>query len=281
MARGPPGGVPRRRKGRHQVAPGRAAVTGSLTVVGTGIQLAVHLTPIARAAIERADELLYLVRDPVTRWWITRLNANNRSLSELYVPGRARAEAYRAMVDEILTSVRAGRTVCAAFYGHPGIFVEPGHAAVRQAREEGFRASIQPGISAEDCLFADLGLDPADNGCQSFEATTFLIHEYRIERSATLILWQIGVIGQLAAGPASPDGMRALVERLADDYPLEHETIIYEASPYPFIEPLVRRVPLSDLAGAEVPTLATLVIPPNGKARLNLELLDRLGLPRS
>jgi hypothetical protein len=75
--------------------------------------------------------------------------------------------------------------------------------------------------------------------------------------------------------------MRALVERLADEYPLEHETIIYEASPYPFIEPLVRRVPLSDLAGAEVPTLATLVIPPNGKARLNLEMLDRLGLPRS
>lgn len=281
MARGSPGGVSRRRKGRHQVAPGRAAVTGSLTVVGTGIQLAVHLTPIARAAIERADELLYLVRDPVTRWWITRLNANNRSLSELYVPGRARAKAYRAMVDEILTSVRTGKTVCAAFYGHPGIFVEPGHAAVRQAREEGFRATIQPGISAEDCLFADLGLDPADNGCQSFEATAFLIHEHRVERTATLILWQIGVIGQLAAGPASPDGMRALVERLADEYPPEHETIIYEASPYPFIEPLVRRVPLSDLASVEVPTLATLVIPPHGKARLNLQMLDRLGWSRS
>jgi uncharacterized protein YabN with tetrapyrrole methylase and pyrophosphatase domain len=256
-------------------------VAGSLTVVGTGIQLAVHLTPIARAAIERADELLYLVRDPVTRSWITRLNANNRSLSELYMAGRPRAEAYQAMVDEILTSVRLGKAVCAAFYGHPGIFVEPGHAAVRQAREEGFRATMQPGISAEDCLFADLGLDPADNGCQSFEATTFLIHDYGIERSAILILWQIGVIGQLATGPVSSDGMIALVERLADDYPPEHETIIYEASPYPFIDPLVRRVPLSDLASVNVPTLATLVIPPAGKASLNLTTLDRLGLPRS
>ena len=75
--------------------------------------------------------------------------------------------------------------------------------------------------------------------------------------------------------------MRALVERLADEYPPKHETIIYEASPYPFIQPLVRRVCLSDLPSVEVPTLATLVIPPHGKARLNLEMSDRLGLPRS
>ena len=75
--------------------------------------------------------------------------------------------------------------------------------------------------------------------------------------------------------------MITLIERLADDYPPEHETIIYEASPYPFIDPLVRRVPLSDLASVKVPTLATLVIPPAGKASLNLTTLDRLGLPRS
>jgi hypothetical protein len=31
-----------------------------------------------------------------------------------------------------------------------------------------------PGISAEDCLFADLGIDPGIYGCQSYEATDFL-----------------------------------------------------------------------------------------------------------
>lgn len=250
-------------------------------MVGTGIQLAVHLTPFARGAIEKADELLYLVRDPVTRWWITRLNANARSLGDLYAPGRPRTATYRAMVEEILASVRSGKAVCAAFYGHPGIFVEPGHTAVRRAREEGFRASMQPGISAEDCLFADLGLDPADGGCQSYEATTFLIHGCSVERSATLILWQIGVIGQLAAGPASSEGMSALVERLQEEYPPGHEAIVYEASPYPFIDPMVQRIPLSDLASIEIPTLATLVVPPYEKARLDLEMLDRLGLPPS
>jgi hypothetical protein len=43
---------------------------------------------------------------------------------------------------------------------------------------DGFDAVMLPGISAEDCLFADLGIDPGMIGCQSFEATdsiTFLL----------------------------------------------------------------------------------------------------------
>ena len=221
------------------------------------------------------------MRDPVTRWWLEGLNANARSLADLYAPGRARAETYAAMTDEILVGVRSGKAVCAAFYGHPGVFVEPGHAAVRRARAEGFRATMLPAISAEDCLFAELGLDPADGGCQSYEATTFLIHDLHVEPSATLILWQVGVIGQLAAGPATPDGLPALVERLERDYPPDHETIVYEASSYAFVAPLVRRVRLSELARAQIPALATLVVPPRERARLDVRMLDRLGFPRS
>jgi len=33
-----------------------------------------------------------------------------------------------------------------------------------------------PGISAEECLFADRGIDPAQTGACSFEATDFLVH---------------------------------------------------------------------------------------------------------
>jgi len=34
-----------------------------------------------------------------------------------------------------------------------------------------------PGISAEDCLFADIGVDPGIYGCQSFEATDLFVNE--------------------------------------------------------------------------------------------------------
>ena len=48
-----------------QAPAGGDARRGSLTVVGTGIDVASHLTPAARGAIEGADEVLYLLADPV------------------------------------------------------------------------------------------------------------------------------------------------------------------------------------------------------------------------
>jgi uncharacterized protein YabN with tetrapyrrole methylase and pyrophosphatase domain len=254
---------------------------GSLTVVGTGIQLASQVTPQARAAIEHADEVLYLVADPLTAVWIERLNPDARSLDRHYEPGRDRGETYAAIVEETLAGVRAGRRVCVAFYGHPGVFVDPGHEAVRRARQEGFRARMLPAVSAEDCLVADLGLDPGELGCQSYEATAFLVYRFRVEPSALLVLWQVGFLGQLTttADPA-PLPLDVLVERLTEHYPAEHEVMVYEAAVYPILEPHVERLPLAALPAAEISPMATLVVPPATRAPADDAMIDRLGLPR-
>jgi len=254
---------------------------GSLTVVGTGIQLASQVTPHTRAVIERADEVLYLVADPLTATWIERLNANARSLDRHYEPGKDRAETYAAIVEETLGRVREGRRVCLAFYGHPGVFVDPGHEAVRRAREEGFQARMLPAVSAEDCLVADLGLDPGEMGCQSYEATGFLVYRYRVEPAALLILWQVGFLGQVTTptGPA-PLPLDVLVERLAELHPDDHEVVLYEAAVYPILEPHVERLPLAGLRGAEIPPMATLVVPPSVRPAADEAMIDRLGLPR-
>lgn len=216
---------------------------GSLTIVGTGIQLGVQVTPHARAVIRRADEVLYLVADPLAAQWIERLNPNARSLDGFYEPGKDRRETYAGIVEEILSSVRRGLDVCVAFYGHPGVFVEPGHEAIARARCEGFRARMLPGISAEDCLVADLGVDPGEAGCQSYEATAFVVYRYAVEPSAMLILWQIGFLGQVATPPdPAPLPLEVLVERLLEFYPDDHETIIYVAAAYPIWEPSVSRL---------------------------------------
>jgi hypothetical protein len=57
----------------------------------------------------------------------------------------------------------------------------------------GVSARMLPGVSAEDNLIADLGVDPA--GLQSYEATGFLVYKYRFDTSAGLVLWQVGVLG--------------------------------------------------------------------------------------
>jgi precorrin-3B methylase len=256
---------------------------GSLAVVGTGYLAAGHVTAESQTLIESAGKCLYMVADPVAEAWIQQLNPRAESLRDAYAPGKPRRESYLEMVERMLAPVRQGLDVCAAFYGHPGVFAFPSHEAIRQARAGGFQARMFPGVSAEDCLFADLGLDPAIHGCQSFEATDFLVRRRRFDPSSNLILWQAGGIGVATYERGdlwSREGLRVLVEVLLQHYPADHETVVYEAAVYPVCDPLILRVPLGKLAEARVSVISTLYVPPLRPAPLDLEMLDRLGIPR-
>jgi uncharacterized protein YabN with tetrapyrrole methylase and pyrophosphatase domain len=255
-------------------------VRGSLTVVGTGIQLAGQLTTEARAALVGADEVLYLMGDVVALRSLERLNPNSRSLQEQYVSGRPRAETYAAIVEEILAAVRSGGQVCVALYGHPGVFAQPAHEAIRQSRAEGFSARMLPAVSAEDCLFADLGVDPGANGCQSYEATDFLLRRRKVDTSAGLILWQISVVGNLTYAPEGDlSRLPVLVDCLCGLYPPSHEVVLYEASPFPGCGPAVERLPLAEVADAKVSLATTLYVPPKGPRKVDHDMVSRLGLP--
>jgi uncharacterized protein YabN with tetrapyrrole methylase and pyrophosphatase domain len=237
--------------------------SGSLTVVGTGIQFAGHLTVEARLALERADVVLSILADPAARRQLERLNPRARSLKGFYEIGRPRSEAYAAMTEEILRHVRQGLAVCVAVYGHPGLFVRPTHAALAQAREEGFRTRLLPGISAEDCLFADLGVDPAGSGWQSYEATVFLEAGRAPNPDAALVLWQLGTVGnELTTRGGAPVLLPELVAMLLDVYPASHEVVVYEASVEAGFDPRIVRVPLGELTAEDVSPLATLYVPP-------------------
>lgn len=238
------------------------------------------MTPEAEAAIRRADEVLYLVTDPLTARWLEERNPHSRSLHALYAPGKRRRETYAEIVNELLEPVRAGRDVCAAFYGHPGVFAQPGHEAIRRARAEGFRARMLPAVSALDCLVADLGIDPGSTGLQSYEATDFLVHRRRADTAATLVLWQIGVVGELGyATEPRRENLVLLAEYLQRSYPAEHEVIVYEASPYPAVaDAIVLRLRIEAIPEAEVPLLATLVVPPARKPRRDRATMAKLGL---
>ncbi|MBI1923678.1 hypothetical protein HYR99_05455 [Candidatus Poribacteria bacterium] len=253
--------------------------TGSLTIVGTGIQLVGHLTLAAKAWIEQADKVLFAVADPATAKWLQTLNPTAEPLPR-NTDHQRRREMHREMVDRILTEVRRGLRVCAAFYGHPGVFVHPAHEAIRQARRAGFSAQMLPGISAEDCMFADLGLDPGRNGCQSFEATDFLIRRRQFDSTSALILWQIALIGNLGFAKAgdSKRGLRVLTEVLETHYGPDHEVIVYEAAVYPVCKSLIQRISLAKLPDVQVTELSTLYVPPKAPAPVDNEMMARLGL---
>ena len=252
---------------------------GSLTVAGTGIELIVHMTPQALAAIRRADDVPFLVADPASGAWLSSLTPKARSLKHLYVRTEDRRDSYASIVDELVSGVRAGRRVCAVFYGHPGVFVQPSHEAIQRVRAEGFEASMLPAISAEDCLIADLGVDPGAAGCQSYEATDFIVSARRIDPTAALILWQIGGVGDRGYPPqATRACLEVLVDALLASYAPEHEVVLYEASPYPVCRPFIQRLQLEALPGAVIPTLATLYVPPAEERRRDAAAMRALGL---
>jgi precorrin-6B methylase 1 len=258
--------------------PSNGARRGSLACVGMGMTLGSHLGPLARSHIEQADVVFAALSDGIVELWLQRMHPDVRSLQPCYAEGKSRRVTYRQWVDLMMAEVRAGKNVCGVFYGHPGVFAWSPHKAIEVARAEGFKAHMEPGISAEDCLYADLGIDPGRFGCQHFEASQLLFYERRIDPTGHLVLWQVGLVGdlslkRLATGPAY---RQALVDVLAEHYPLDHEVIIYRGATLPIEQPRVRRMPLHALPGAELTTEETVVLPPAAPLRPNVAMRERL-----
>lgn len=243
------------------------------------MRLGLHLTVEAREEIEDADEVLHVAADSAAEAWLASLNPKSRSLATHYREGVPRRQIYDDMVEEILAAVREGGRVCAVFYGHPGVFVQPSHEAVRRAREEGFEARMLPAVSAEDCLVADLGVDPGAAGWQSWDATGFLLRGIGPEPTAGLVLWQVDGIGKLdwSLDP-DPRGLQALAEVLEKLYPPEHEVVFYRASIYPILEGEAVRMPLRELAALESPPAPTLYVPPLPPRLVDRAMAGRLGI---
>jgi uncharacterized protein YabN with tetrapyrrole methylase and pyrophosphatase domain len=238
---------------------------GSLVVVGVGFDGPPQTTAAAIACMEQADKLFYLVTAPLTVHWLKQLNDTATPLDDLYGKDKGRRQTYKEMTERILVSVREGLNVCAAFYGHPGVLALPPHAAVAQARKEGYPARMLPGISAEACLYADLGLNPGNNGVQNFEATDFLLARRRFDPTSELILWQMGVIGEskgkILQRGRQTERVQVLVDRLLRSYPPSHRVVLYIAATFAGAPPSVRRVALERLPRVQILPRTTVYIP--------------------
>lgn len=251
---------------------------GSIACVGLGMTLGSHLTPLARSHIEQADVVFAGLSDGIVEMWLGRMNPDVRSLQSYYQEGKSRLKTYKEWVKVMMTEVRAGKKVCGVFYGHPGIFAWSPHKVIETARAEGFEAHMEPGISAEDCLYADLGIDPGRFGCQHYEASQLLLYEHRIDPYAYLVLWQVGVVGDLSLGRFStgPAYRQVLVDLLSQEYPLDHEIIIYRGATLPIEKPRIQRIALQDLPNAAMTAEETVLIPPAYALKPNTAMRERL-----
>lgn len=237
--------------------------TGKLIVVGSGIELGRHLTQRVLSEITAAD-MVFSMTDAFCHEWLRGWRSDLVALQDLYGRDKDRRETYREMDAAIMAAVRDGKRVCAVFYGHPGVFADVPHEVIRKARAEGFKARMEPGISAEACLYADLGMDPGGRGVQGFEATQFLVFDRVIDPTALLILWQVALAGDLSCTQfgADPGRLAVLRDKLLRWYRPDTDVILYEAAQLPVGGFRADHLTLNDLPEAEFKEYTTLVIPP-------------------
>lgn len=223
-----------------------------------------------------AERLFYIALSPLTEYWIRTLNPAAESLHDCYSGDTSRAETYKKMHDRITSAVLGGANVCAAFYGHPGVLAHATHWAIESVRLAGGSAVMLPAVSADGCLFADLGVNPGDNGWQCFEATNFVLRQKAPDPTSELVLWQVGVIGELGPKRPSRDVLRArisvLVGALRSYYPRSHKVVLYEAATIPGQRPKIRWTNLSRLPDCRISPTTTLFVPAKRQRAVDKEI---------
>jgi len=204
----------------------------------------------------------------------------------------------------MLKHVRSGQNVVGVFYGHPAAFVLPSHRTIANARNEGYAAKILPGISLEDCVYADLNIDPASSGCLTYEATDLLLSDRTLVPSSHLILHQVGAVGVADFNSKGFDvrcfsyawyigcvgltlliqnaNFKFLIDRLEIVYGPEHSVIHYIAAILPFAEATIEKYTIAELRDPDsqhkIQANSTFYLPPKVLLKHDRELAEMMGI---
>lgn len=261
----------------------RCKKKGQLTIIGSGIE-SMGFSLGDEKLIKEADKVFYCVADPVTVAWLNKVRPDALDLYVLYDDHKVRYVTYMQMTEAQLYYVRKGMTVVVIFYGHPGIFVLSTHRAIAIAKREGHEAIMKAGVSALDCLCADLGVDPAHPGMQTHEATDMILRQRKPDTSLHVVLWQVGLIGEMGFRRQGyiNSNFSVFIDYLQGFYGKDYVITHYIASRYPTLKPVIEKYKLSNLHRPEIQTkitgLSTFYLAPKDAVNADEEIARKLGL---
>lgn len=251
-----------------------------ITLVGLGILNVDHLTREAERALREANEVLYLDIGIATPAYLASLSAKVTPLyEESYSEKGHRLKAYHHMAARVLAAALEHRPVCFAMQGHPVVGAYAPALIKRLAPLLGLEVAVQPGISALDCVFAALMLDPLVEGLQCYEATDILLRRRALQNDVPLLVWQVGALeSRLHSDKISkPERFHRFSNHLRQFYPPDHPVAAVFAAPHPLMETDVWWFPLAELAAKaeDLHAGVTLYLPPASHRPLqDRELLD-------
>lgn len=257
----------------------------NLIIAGTGIKFLSHLTLEVKAVIETSSCVIFLLNEPAIKHWISKTAKKYISLDNTYFSTSLREDAYNKIADQVLDCLLDYDDVCFIIYGHPTIFSSITAEIKKRIKSNGVNLQVMPGISAMDCLFADLNIDPGMYGMKSYDASEFILYDQVFSATSHLILWQISIIGKSEIVKddeininKQKKAIEILTSKLIQHYPFDYNIVLYIASQYPGSNFKVIHLKLNELIKTHIPRLATLYIPPFGVKRLDIKVLKQLNV---
>lgn len=244
-----------------------------ITVVGLGMTGVEHITREAEAAIRAAKEVLYVeARVGVHAFLSERCPRVTPLFGQTYAGWRPRLQTYDHLAARVLDAALDHGPIVLAVQGHPTVYSYVPVLLRDAAPALGLRVVIQPGISVEACIQARLGIDPADHGMQSFEATDLLLRRRLVQPDMATLIWQVGNLETRlhSARPSRPERLLRLVAYLGRTFPPDHPVAAVHVPTLPAVEATVLRTTLGELPtiAARLHAATTLYLPPAGRRHI-------------
>lgn len=251
-------------------------------ILGLGVLNIDQITPQTERAIRRSNEVLYVDTGIATRSYLEGLCPRVTSLFETsYRDTGPRLNAYHHMAARVLEAALDHPPVTFAMHGHPIVGAYAPFLIRDMAGLLGLETAVLPGVSAMDCLFAELMVDPCVSGMQMYEATDLLLRRRPLQPDVPALIWQIGCVETSlhSMRVSKPVRFERLRSHLLQFYLAGHVVSAVYSAPHPLMPSTVHRFALVDMCEQAhlMHTGFTLFIPP-AKARPieDLELLSQL-----
>ncbi|KZM40417.1 hypothetical protein OA92_07285 [Marinomonas sp. SBI22] len=235
-------------------------------IVGLGIMNVDQITREAEYILSKSKTVLYVENGIGVDEFLKSKCENAINLVSEYEEDQDRMIAYRAMAAKVLDTALEGGPITFGLYGHPTVFAYPPFLIKQAADLLGLKVKVVPGISAMDCIFTDLMIDPGTAGMQMYEATELLMRERPLHNDVPALIWQIGAIetALYSQMPSNAQRFERFKEYLLKFYPAEHTVHSIYCSNYFMMPATLHSFKIEDIGdyAEQLHAGHTLYIPP-------------------
>jgi hypothetical protein len=235
-------------------------------VVGLGINGFDQVTPETINALRKCQHVYYVSSSLGTEEFFKHNSIPSTDLFSCYEEGKHRSIAYQKMAEKVVAHAIEGGPIALAEYGHPTVFAYPPFIISKLCKIFDLKMKVLPAVSAMDCIFAELMIDPAHNGLQMYEATDLILRDRPLLSDVGALIWQVGAVetALYSSNAGKPERYGRLATHLIKYYPPTHVITAIYSSNHPLIRSQIYEFPLWALPDhAEVLHAGyTLYIPP-------------------